>query len=137
MPREAVRDFCPGMRTTSGRPIRTEAELDRYCYRVAGTVGRRDGRHPRHRRPLARATAAALGIAMQRTNVLRDIDEDRANGRVYLARESIAGSAALAPGAREALLRDQIAGPTRSTTRAAPGIALLRQAAARSPPRPR
>ena len=47
---------------------------------------------------------------MQRTNILRDIDEDAANGRVYIARETLerfGGDAG--PGAREALLRDQIA----------------------------
>jgi hypothetical protein len=57
----------------------------------------------------ARAAAAALGMAMQRTNILRDIDEDLANGRVYLAAETVARfGGSLAPGAREALLRDQI-----------------------------
>ena len=48
---------------------------------------------------------------MQRTNILRDIDEDMAGGRIYLARETLAPlrPAALEPGRREALLRDQIA----------------------------
>ena len=113
--RSALVDFCAGMRDDlSGRPIATEAELDDYCYRVAGTVGvvmasllgLRPGVDPEH----AHRAAAALGGAMQRTNILRDIDEDRANGRVYLARETLdrfGGSAA--PGRREALLREQIA----------------------------
>ena len=40
LPRDALRDFCAGMRDDLERePIRTEADLDRYCYRVAGTVG--------------------------------------------------------------------------------------------------
>jgi phytoene synthase len=48
-------------------------------------------------------------MAMQRTNILRDIDEDLANGRNYLATETVARfGGSLAPGAREALLRDQI-----------------------------
>lgn len=42
---------------------------------------------------------------MQRTNILRDIDEDLAAGRVYLPVDA----AALAPGAREPILREQIA----------------------------
>ncbi len=47
---------------------------------------------------------------MQRTNILRDIDEDSANGRVYLARETLERfGGRLSPGGREALLRDQIA----------------------------
>lgn len=115
LPRTALADFCAGMRDDlCGRPIETETELDRYCYRVAGTVGvvmvsllgLREGVDTER----ARHAAAALGGAMQRTNILRDIDEDRANGRVYLARETLehfGGSAA--PGDREALLRDQIA----------------------------
>jgi len=60
--------------------------------------------------PEANRHAAALGKAMQRTNILRDIDEDSANGRVYLARETLERfGGRLDPGAREALLRDQIA----------------------------
>lgn len=112
LPREAVRDFCAGMRDDlAGAPVRTEQELDRYCYRVAGTVGVvmaellgvRD-------REAALPAAAALGKAMQRTNILRDIDEDLANGRVYLSMETLARSGCtLEPGCREALLRDQIA----------------------------
>jgi phytoene synthase len=58
----------------------------------------------------ARACAVSLGTAMQRTNILRDIDEDAAAGRVYISREAlerVGGS--LAPGERAELLRDQIA----------------------------
>ena len=111
LPREALLDFCLGMRSDlAGRPILTERDLDEYCYRVAGTVGvtmaallgTRDGVD-------ARPSAAALGKAMQRTNILRDIDEDGANGRVYLAADTIARYGAPTPGQREALLRDQIA----------------------------
>jgi phytoene synthase len=59
-------------------------ELLLYCYRVAGTVGLmmshimglRDERALRH--------AADLGIALQLTNIARDITEDAALGRVYL-----------------------------------------------------
>src|SRR6185295_11302465 len=56
-----------------------------------------------------RPAAAALGMAMQRTNILRDIDEDAAAGRSYLAEESVARFGPPTPGARAALLRDQIA----------------------------
>ena len=110
IPREAMAEFCRGMRDDlGGRPIVTEEELETYCYRVAGTVGivmsallgvRPGASH--------RASAAALGKAMQRTNILRDIDEDLANGRVYLARETLERFGSPAPGEREELLRDQI-----------------------------
>jgi 15-cis-phytoene synthase len=111
LPREALSDFCAGMRQDLRREtFATEADLDRYCYRVAGTVGVTmtsvlGARNLRR----AESAAIALGVAMQRTNILRDIDEDLANGRVYLARETIARHGSIAPGRREALLREQIA----------------------------
>ncbi len=85
VPRQPILDFCAGMRTDlEGVPIRTEADLETYCYRVAGTVGvvmasvlGTDSADADH-------AAAALGCAMQRTNILRDVDEDRADGRTYL-----------------------------------------------------
>ena len=111
LPRDAVLDFCRGMRDDlAGTPVATEAALEVYCYRVAGTVGvvmtsllgtSDDAR--------ALPAAAALGKAMQRTNILRDIDEDLAAGRVYLAAETIERFGSIAPGERAELVRDQIA----------------------------
>ena len=112
LPRAAFADFCAGMRDDlDGVPILDEIDLDRYCYRVAGTVGVVMA-HVLGMREPARAlpTAAALGMAMQRTNILRDIDEDLGNGRMYLAQSTLRRfGGSLAPGHREALLRDQIA----------------------------
>ena len=51
---------------------------------------------------------ATLGGAMQRTNILRDIDEDLTPGRVYIPAPRSSASVPT-PGAREDLLRDQIA----------------------------
>ena len=128
IPRDAFADFCAGMRhDLEGREMRREADVDVYCYQVAGTVGvvmaailgSRD-------LEVARPAAAALGMAMQRTNILRDIDEDLAEGRVYLARETIARfGGSLAPGDREGLLRDQIARADRLYERGCAGIPLL------------
>jgi 15-cis-phytoene synthase len=112
LPRTALRDFCLGMRSDlSGEVLETEADVDRYCYRVAGTVGLVMAAVLGTRDPAtAEPRAAALGMAMQRTNILRDIDEDRANGRVYVARETLERfGGSTAPGRREALLHDQIA----------------------------
>jgi phytoene synthase len=110
LPRDALLDFCAGMcDDLEGRPIVTEAELDLYCYRVAGTVGVTMAAILGTRPGVdALPAAAALGKAMQRTNILRDIDEDLENGRIYLARETVLRFGSLEPGAREALLRDQI-----------------------------
>jgi phytoene synthase len=110
VPRDALADFCAGMHhDLERRAIRTEEDLDVYCYRVAGTVGivmsALLGTEDAER---ARPAAAALGMAMQRTNILRDIDEDAAAGRTYLAEETLARFGAPAPGRRAALLRDQI-----------------------------
>lgn len=52
---------------------------------------------------------AALGRAMQVTNILRDIDEDLAHGRVYIPRCRIDRLGFPAPGTREQLLREGIA----------------------------
>lgn len=66
----------------------TLAELESYCYLVAGTVGLMllpilaPQRISRLRR-----SAIALGIAMQLTNILRDVREDALMGRVYLPHE--------------------------------------------------
>ena len=110
LPREPFLEFCRGMRDDLERaPVPTEADLDRYCYRVAGTVGLVMAAVLGLRRPGAEPQAAALGMAMQRTNIVRDIDEDLAGGRIYVARETLALYGSLAPGARERLLRDQIA----------------------------
>ena len=129
IPRPALADFCEGMRwDLAGRALATEEELDAYCYRVAGTVGvvmasvlgtTDDAR--------ARPAAAALGIAMQRTNILRDLDEDGAAGRSYLARETTDRFGDPLPGARERLLRDQIAKADARYDEGMAGIALLRE----------
>jgi phytoene synthase len=111
IPRDALTDFCAGMRSDlAGERYRTETDVDRYCYRVAGTVGVVMASILGMRDPVrARPAAAALGMAMQRTNILRDIDEDLAGGRLFLAEETVARFGWPNPGEREELLRHQIA----------------------------
>ncbi|WP_404710778.1 presqualene diphosphate synthase HpnD [Sphingomonas sp. MMS24-J13] len=85
---EAVID---GMAMDVARDIRwpSHAELDLYCDRVASAVGRLSVRvFGMEERP-GLALAHHLGRALQLTNILRDIDEDAAIGRVYLPREAI------------------------------------------------
>ena len=130
LPRAAIADFCAGMRQDlAGERFATERELDRYCYRVAGTVGvvmaavlgatNADD---------AAAAAASLGMAMQRTNILRDIDEDAAAGRVYISSEALARhGGSLAPGQRSELLRDQIGRADELYEDGLLGIATLRR----------
>ncbi len=129
LPRAALLDFCLGMRSdVAGTPIETEDELDLYCHRVAGTVGIVMAAVLGTTAPEAGRHAAALGRAMQRTNILRDIDEDSANGRVYLARATLERfGGRLDPGAREALLRDQIARTDALYELGLAGIPMLRR----------
>jgi phytoene synthase len=112
MPAEAVVDFCDGqLDELDGVFIETEADLDLHAYRAAGTVGRLMSAILGVTDPGADAAARALGIAMQRTNILRDIDEDLARGRVYLPAQTLeaAGVRDLAHDSRERLLRMEIA----------------------------
>ena len=62
----------------------TLKELLLYCYRVAGTVGLMMSHVMGLRDERALKHAADLGIAMQLTNIARDITEDAAMGRIYL-----------------------------------------------------
>ncbi|UOG92786.1 MAG: phytoene/squalene synthase family protein [Candidatus Thiothrix sulfatifontis] len=64
--------------------LRDEQELMHYCYRVAGTVGLMICGVLGMRDPTALPFAIDLGIAMQLTNIARDIKEDAAAERVYL-----------------------------------------------------
>ena len=68
------------------------ATLDLYCDRVASAVGRLSVRVFGMERAPGEALAHHLGRALQLTNILRDIDEDAAIGRVYLPREGLAGA---------------------------------------------
>jgi phytoene synthase len=74
----------------TGRRYATFDELVTYCRCVAGAVGRLClgvfGSKPH---PDAARYADQLGIALQQTNILRDIREDLINGRVYLPQEDL------------------------------------------------
>ena len=62
----------------------TLADLMVYCYRVAGTVGLMMAHVLGVRDDRALPAAAHLGMAMQLTNICRDVDEDHARKRCYL-----------------------------------------------------
>ncbi len=111
LPRPALVAFLQGMRDDLATPdIQTEGDLDVYCYRVAGCVGEMMASILGVWDDAAWNAARALGSAMQRTNILRDVDEDLANGRVYLARDTLErfGITDLATQDRTELYRDQI-----------------------------
>jgi 15-cis-phytoene synthase len=67
-----------------GRRYETIADVIDYGVRVAGTVGAMMSVIMGVRDPTAIARACDLGIAMQLTNIARDVGEDARNGRIYL-----------------------------------------------------
>lgn len=78
-----------GMEMDARETIRAPslAAFDLYCDRVASAVGRLSVRIFGSDRPAADRVAHALGRALQTTNILRDLAEDAARGRLYLPRE--------------------------------------------------
>ncbi|WP_340318274.1 presqualene diphosphate synthase HpnD [Rhizorhabdus argentea] len=79
--------------------------LDLYCDRVASAVGRLSVRIFGMEREPGVALAHHLGRALQLTNILRDIDEDAAIGRIYLPIEPV-GAAGMTLGDVGAMLHD-------------------------------
>lgn len=70
----------------AGRRYDTLAELEAYAARVAGAVGAMMALLMGVRDSVALARACDLGVAMQLTNVARDVGEDARRGRLYLPR---------------------------------------------------
>ncbi|HSA93973.1 MAG TPA: phytoene/squalene synthase family protein [Terriglobales bacterium] len=65
-------------------------DLSRYCYHVASVVGLVTIRIFGYRDPAAEPLAVRTGMAFQLTNILRDVREDAALGRIYLPVEDLA-----------------------------------------------
>ncbi|HVZ88622.1 MAG TPA: phytoene/squalene synthase family protein [Polyangia bacterium] len=85
IPRRYADELLDGMAMDLG-PVRFArfADLEIYCYRVAGTVGVMMAHIMGVRGGPALQRAADLGIAMQLTNICRDVVEDEQRGRIYL-----------------------------------------------------
>ncbi len=85
IPIEAALELVTGVRSDLDEVrFADEQDLLRYCYRVAGTVGLMMCGVLGVRDPRALPFAIDLGIAMQLTNIARDVGEDASNGRRYL-----------------------------------------------------
>lgn len=104
LPTDAARALVAGVRGDL-EPVRIadDTALLRYAWSVAGTVGLLMAPLLGATERAARAFAVDLGVAMQLTNIARDVAEDAANGRVYLP-ETRLRAAGVAP---EALLRGE------------------------------
>lgn len=87
IPRALPDALLDGMRwDAEGRTIDDESTLYAYAARVASVVGVVMTRLMGTRDPDVLARACDLGVAMQLTNIARDVGEDAKNGRVYLPR---------------------------------------------------
>ena len=85
IPRRYAEDLVDGMAMDVGAVrYHTFDRLLLYCYRVAGTVGLMMAHIMGVRERAALRRAVDLGIAMQLTNICRDVAEDAARDRVYL-----------------------------------------------------
>ncbi len=73
-----------------GTSYATFSELEHYCRCVAGSIGRLSlGVFGSSDPAVAGPLADSLGVALQLTNILRDVREDLGNGRVYLPAEDL------------------------------------------------
>ncbi len=68
----------------------TFEELRLYCYRVASAVGLVSIEIFGYREPACREYAVELGLALQMTNIIRDVAKDLKNDRIYLPQEDMA-----------------------------------------------
>jgi phytoene synthase len=88
VPPECLRDVLAGVRMDLDRAdYDTPAELELYCSRVASAVGIASIHVWGFIDPAAIRAAHDCGVAFQLTNILRDVPEDLARGRIYLPLE--------------------------------------------------
>jgi farnesyl-diphosphate farnesyltransferase len=120
--RPHILEMARGMREHAGRAdlvgklrLRDLAELERYCYFVAGTVGKlltalfelEVPSMSAHARLEARARAVSFGVALQLVNIVKDVAEDFPRGDCFLpealaAERGLSLDALFAPENREA-----------------------------------
>jgi 15-cis-phytoene synthase len=85
IPEDCLLELIDGLAADAlPRELRDAEQLHRYCHAMAGTVGIAMAHVLGASSARAIAAAEALGIAMQLTNILRDVAEDLARDRLYL-----------------------------------------------------
>jgi 15-cis-phytoene synthase len=138
IPRLYAEQLVDGV-ATDLEPARYETfeELSAYCYGVASTVGLMAmhiiGLEPGISAPQAIPFAVRLGVALQLTNILRDVGEDARRGRLYLPIEELhafgLSAADVFEGRQDsrwlAFMHFQIERNRRLYTEAQPGITML------------
>ena len=127
LPRAAFDAIVEGVEMDLGdRRYETFEDLYQYCIRVASAVGLVCVEIFGYSDPGTRQYATDLGVALQLTNILRDVPEDLRRGRVYLPQTELRAHAVT-----EADLRAETDHPT-GMVRSANVKALLRQQAGRA-----
>ncbi len=91
IPRDLFEEIIAGVEMDlSCKRYQTFEELRLYCYRVASALGLICIEIFGYRNPSAKLYAENLGLALQLTNIIRDVGEDAARGRIYLPLEDLA-----------------------------------------------
>jgi phytoene synthase len=104
LPREQFEALIDGVAMdVSPRRFQTFADLEPYCHRVASSVGLMCAEIFRYSDPAVLTYARDLGVALQLTNILRDVGVDYRRGRMYLPLEDLA-----AAGCTEADIRREV-----------------------------
>ena len=90
LPRQPFIDLIDGMEMDlKWQSYQTFADLREYCYRAASTVGLICIEIFGYESPRTREYAVNLGLALQLTNILRDLKEDVDRGRIYIPLEDL------------------------------------------------
>lgn len=91
LPREQFDALVDGVAMdAAGTHYETFADLEPYCHRVASSVGLMCAEIFEYREPAVLEYARDLGVALQLTNILRDVGVDFRTGRRYLPDEDLA-----------------------------------------------
>jgi len=91
LPRELLQTVIDGMAMDLDQSRYVDfPALELYCHRVAGVVGQLSARIFGYREQATERYARDLGIAFQLTNIIRDVGEDAARGRIYLPQDELA-----------------------------------------------
>ena len=134
IPRRYAVQLIDGVaRDLSTTRYETFEDLSTYCYGVASTVGLMSMYIVGFQTRDAIPHAIKLGVALQMTNILRDVGEDYRNGRVYLPREEMAEfgittadlRSGQVTGRWRTFMRFQIERTRRFYEESRPGIAML------------
>lgn len=88
LPHRQMQDVLRGVKgDIAFRQPETLADLDHYSYLVAGVVGELSARILGATKSSTFLAAKQLGIAMQYTNIIRDVDADLSIGRIYIPKQ--------------------------------------------------